>query len=75
MSVENEPRVDRKTIQIAAVVIAVVILIGIGVYVYNKEKIGKSSDPAAQQAALTLLDSIPVHWPAAKSWLFSRTIR
>jgi hypothetical protein len=52
--------------KIAAVVIAVLILIGIGVYVYNKEKIGKSSDPAAQQAALTLLVGIPVHWPASK---------
>jgi hypothetical protein len=67
MSVENDSRDDNRTMQIAAVVIAVVILIGIGVYVYNKEKIGKSSDPTAQQAALTLLAEIPVHWPASKS--------
>jgi|SRR5271156_6427667 len=67
MSAENQPRIDSKTVQIAAVVIAVVILIGIGVYVYNKEKVGKSSNPAAQQAALTLLAGIPVHWAASKS--------
>ena len=52
---------------IAAVVIAVVMLIGIGVYIYNKEKIGKSSNPSAQQAALTLLASIPVKGPAPKT--------
>jgi hypothetical protein len=67
MSVENDSRDGSATMQIAAVVIAVVILIGIGIYVYNREKVGKSSNPAAQQAALTLLASIPVHWPASKS--------
>jgi hypothetical protein len=67
MSVENESHDNSTTMKIAAVVIAVVIAIGIVVYVYNKEKVGKSSNPAAQQAALTLLASIAVHWPASKS--------
>jgi hypothetical protein len=66
MSVETESR-DNKTFLIAAVAIAVVLLVVIAIVVYNKEKVGKSSDPSAQQAALTLLDSIPVHWPASKS--------
>jgi len=67
MSVENESRDDNKTFTIGAVVIAVVLLIGIAVFIYNKEKIGKSSNPSAQQAALTLLDSIPVKGPAPKT--------
>ena len=67
MSVENESREDNKTYLIAAVVIAIVVLIVLAVFIYNKEKIGKSSDPSAQKTALTLLDTIPVKGRAPKT--------
>jgi len=67
MSVDNDSRDDNKILTVGVVVIAVVLLIGIAVFVYNKEKIGKSSNPSAQQAASTLLDSIPVKGPAPKT--------
>ena len=67
MTVENDSRDDNKTMQIVAVVVAVAILVGLAIFIYNKEKIGKSSDPSAQRAALALLDSIPVKGPAQKS--------
>jgi hypothetical protein len=67
MSVENDNRYDTKILIIWGAVIAVVLLASAAILIYNKEKVGKSSDPAAQQAALTLLASIPVHWAASKS--------
>ncbi len=67
MNVENETRDNSASWTIGAVVIAIVLLIGLAVFIYNKEKIGKSSNPSAQQAALTLLDSIPVKGPAPKT--------
>jgi hypothetical protein len=42
------------------VVVAVLLLIGLSVFIYNKQKVGKSGNPSAQRAALTLLDTIPV---------------
>src|ERR1700761_4333386 len=42
------------------VVVAVLLLIGLAVFIYNKQKVGKSGNPSAQRAALTLLDTIPV---------------
>ena len=67
MSVENESRDDNTFFIIGLVVIVVVVIVVIAAVIYNREKVGKSSDPSAQQAALTLLDSIPVHWAASKS--------
>jgi hypothetical protein len=49
------------------VVLAVLLLIGLAVVVYNKQKVGKSHNPMAQKAALTLLDTIPVKGRAPKT--------
>lgn len=67
MSAEDSSGDDNKTFTIGAVVIAVVLLIAIAIFVYNKEKVGKSSNPSAQQAALTLLAAIPIKGPAPKT--------
>lgn len=65
--VENDSRDYSKTVLVVAVVIAVVLLIGLAVFIYNKEKIGKSSNPSAQKAALTLLAAIPIKGWAPKT--------
>lgn len=67
MSVENESSDDNTFFIIGLVVIVVVVIVVIASVIYNREKIGKSSVPSAQQAALTLLDSIPVKGPAPKT--------
>jgi hypothetical protein len=70
MSVEEtstDSSSDDKTFFIIGLVVIVVVVIGIVAVIYNKQKVGKSSNPSAQQAALTVLASIPVHWPASKS--------
>ena len=69
MSIEKASSDDsrNKIVLGVVVVVAVLLLIGLAVFIYNKEKVGKSSNPAAQQAALTLLDTIPVKGPASKT--------
>jgi Protein of unknown function (DUF1524) len=60
----------RRTINIVLgviVVLAVLLLIGLAVVVYNKQKVGKSDNPTAQKAALTLLETIPVKGRAPKT--------
>jgi hypothetical protein len=50
-------------------VVAVLLLIAFVVHIYNKEKVGKSANPSAQKAALTLLDTIPVKgWDPATGY-------
>jgi hypothetical protein len=63
MSIEKASSDDSRNNKIAlgvVVVVAVLLLIGLAVFIYNKEKIGKSSNPSAQRAALALLYTIPV---------------
>lgn len=62
MSVEasSDDSRNNKIVLGVVVVVTVLVLIGLAVFIYNKEKIGKSSNPSAQKAALTLLDKIPV---------------
>ena len=69
MSVEKASSDDsrNKIVLGVVVVVAVLLLIGLAVFIYNKQKVGKSSDPAAQKAALTLLETIPVKGPAPKT--------
>ena len=59
-------RINKIVLDVVAVC-AVLLLIGLLVVIYNKQKVGKSDNPAAQKAALTLLAGIPVHWAASKS--------
>ena len=54
-------RINKIVLDVVAVC-AVLLLIGLLVVIYNKQKVGKSDNPAAQKAALTLLAGIPVHW-------------
>jgi hypothetical protein len=52
---------------IGMIVVVVAVIVVIAGVIYNKQKIGKSSNPSAQQAALTVLNSIPVKGPAPKT--------
>lgn len=73
-SVEQEqtPAVNRplavNNIALAIVaVVVVLLLIALLVHACNRQKVGKSSDPSAQRAALTLLETIPVKGWAPKT--------
>jgi hypothetical protein len=49
-----------KIIMAIAVVVAVALLVGLALYIYRREKVGKSDNLAVQKAALKLLETIPV---------------
>jgi hypothetical protein len=55
-----DPRRVYKILLSVVVVVAVVLLIWLAVAIYNKQKVGKSDNPAVQKAALTLVETIPV---------------
>lgn len=66
-SAANRPLAINKVVLGVVAVIAVIGLIALLVITYNKQKVGKSDNPTAQKAALTLLETVPVKGWAPKT--------
>jgi integrase len=56
-----------KIVLCVVVACAVLLLIALVVAIYNKQKVGRSDNPTAQKAALTLLETIPIKGWAPKT--------
>jgi len=66
-SAANRKRRMNKIVLCVVVVFAILLLIALVVAIYNKQKVGKSDNPTAQKAALTLLETIPIKGWAPKT--------
>ena len=74
-SAANRPLAINKVVLGVVAVIAVIGLIALLVVTYNKQKVGKSDNPTAQKAALTLLETIPGQGIGVEDRLLSRSVR